>query len=223
MFNSKFGLKFYRLDSLRMAWTCQWYQSHLSIAICLPKCSSASDIYIEAFLYKLRLYCIAHLIFPLTNGYELWIISTQTSNSFFTPKKSFSSYVRFLLHFVGDNVRSSYGRHLEDHLRYTEREIASPIEACVLFIKEYALKEEVGASSWLITCNSGWDLCQRLTIHLHLYTLPNIKTLDMKAGTDPVKIKYTHSIYYVYIMNSIRWYCSCNCCNNEWKLYWTKY
>ena len=39
--------------------------------------------------------------------------------------------------------RSTYGYPLEDHLVVTNREIASPIEACIVLLKEYAQREEV--------------------------------------------------------------------------------
>nr|XP_009858035.1 rho GTPase-activating protein 17 isoform X1 [Ciona intestinalis] len=45
---------------------------------------------------------------------------------------------------VQDNavMKSAFGLSLSDHLRLTQREIASPIEACVLCLLEFGLKEE---------------------------------------------------------------------------------
>ena len=40
-------------------------------------------------------------------------------------------------------MNQSYGKALSDHLQATNREIALPIEACVLFLLHFGLKEEV--------------------------------------------------------------------------------
>jgi len=58
--------------------------------------------------------------------------------------------------------RSTYGYPLEDHLVVTNREIASPIEACIVLLKEYAQREEgifrvAGSTSKLRKCRAILD------------------------------------------------------------------
>ena len=62
-------------------------------------------------------------------------------------------------------VNSSYGRPLREHLKTTERVIASPLEACVLFLLEYGLKEEVSClRNAIASCKLPSDLYRQLTV-----------------------------------------------------------
>jgi len=47
-------------------------------------------------------------------------------------------------------VNSSFARPLTEHLKSTDRTIASPLEACILFLLEYGLREEVKYSYRII-------------------------------------------------------------------------
>lgn len=54
-----------------------------------------------------------------------------------------STGIKFIYFADKTVVNTSFGQSLKEHLKSTDREIASPLEACVLFLLAYGIKEEV--------------------------------------------------------------------------------
>lgn len=45
--------------------------------------------------------------------------------------------------------KPAFGTGLEEHLKRSSREIALPLEACVMMLLETGMKEEVGREGWM--------------------------------------------------------------------------
>lgn len=51
--------------------------------------------------------------------------------------------------------KPAFGTPLEEHLKRSGREIALPIEACVMLLLETGMKEEVSPSSYAVVVREG--------------------------------------------------------------------
>lgn len=49
--------------------------------------------------------------------------------------------------------KPAFGTSLDEHLKRSNREIALPMEACVMMLLETGMKEEVGMERWM----DGWS------------------------------------------------------------------
>lgn len=54
--------------------------------------------------------------------------------------------------------KPAFGTPLEEHLKRSGREIALPIEACVMLLLETGMKEEVSPSSYAVVVREGGPL-----------------------------------------------------------------